>query len=195
MGNISEVVKQSASKYQKDPTKMLDVIRDVQAELGQVSSEAIVEIAREMNVSAVDVEGVVTFYHFFSKDPVGKYSIYLNNSAVSVMMGCNEIAKSFEKEVGCKFGEVTSDGKIGLHYTADIGMNDQEPAAIINGVIFTSLTADKVKTIVADMKSGKAARDIVKEFGDGNNQSALVKAMVKNNIQKKGAVLFAPFFS
>jgi len=193
MGNISEVVKQCASKYQKDPTKMLDVIRDVQAELGQVAKEAITEIAREMNVSSIDVEGVVTFYHFFSKEPVGKYAVYLNNSAVSVMMGCYDVAKAFEKEVGCKFGELSSDGKIGLHYTADIGMNDQEPAAIINDVIFTSLTADKVKAIVADMKAGKKIQDTVKDFGDGNNQDALIKSMVKNNIQKKGAVLFAPF--
>jgi [NiFe] hydrogenase diaphorase moiety large subunit len=193
MGNMSEVVKKCASNYQKDPGRMLDIIRDVQAELGQVSDAAIAEIAREINVSSVDVEGVVTFYHFFSKEPVGKYSVYLNNSAVSVMKGCYEIAKVFEKEMDCKFGEVSSDGKIGLHYTADIGMNDQEPAAIINGVIFTSLTADKVKAIAADIKAGKAAKDIVKEFGDGNNQSELIKAMVKNNIQKKGAVLFAGF--
>jgi hypothetical protein len=41
--------------------------RDTQAELGQVSDEAIKAIAKEMNVSTVDVEGVVTFYHFFSK--------------------------------------------------------------------------------------------------------------------------------
>ena len=80
MGNISEVVKKVANNYQKDPTKMLDVIRDTQAELGQVSDEAIKAIAKEMNVSTVDVEGVVTFYHFFSKKPVGKYAVYLNNS-------------------------------------------------------------------------------------------------------------------
>jgi len=195
MGNISEVVKKSASNYQKDPTRMLDVIRDVQAELGQVTNDAVAEIAKEMNVSSIDVEGVVTFYHFFSKSPVGKYAVYLNNSAVAVMKGCYDIAKVFEKEAGCKFGEVSSDGKIGLHYTSDIGMNDQEPSAIINDVIFTSLTADKVKTIVADMKSGKNIQDTVKEFGDGNNQNALIKSMVKNNIQKKGAVLLAPFES
>ncbi|HON16974.1 MAG TPA: NAD(P)H-dependent oxidoreductase subunit E [Spirochaetota bacterium] len=193
MGNISEVVKKVANNYQKDPTKMLDVIRDTQAELGQVSDEAIKAIAKEMNVSTVDVEGVVTFYHFFSKKPVGKYAVYLNNSAVSVMKGCYQIAKVFEQEVGCKFGEVSADGKIGLHYTSDIGMNDQEPAAIINGVIFTSLTSDKVKAIVADMKAGKAVKDMVKEYGDGKNQAELIKAMVKNNIQKKGPVLFAPF--
>jgi [NiFe] hydrogenase diaphorase moiety large subunit len=183
----------TSSNYQKDPTKMLDVIRDTQAELGQVSDEAIKAIAKEMNVSTVDVEGVVTFYHFFSKKPVGKYAVYLNNSAVSVMKGCYQIAKVFEQEVGCKFGEVSADGKIGLHYTSDIGMNDQEPAAIINGVIFTSLTSDKVKAIVADMKAGKAVKDMVKEYGDGKNQAELIKAMVKNNIQKKGPVLFAPF--
>ena len=193
MGNISEVVKKVANNYQKDPTKMLDVIRDTQAELGQVSDEAIKAIAKEMNVSTVDVEGVVTFYHFFSKKPVGKYAVYLNNSAVSVMKGCYQIAKVFEQEVGCKFGEVSADGKIGLHYTSDIGMNDQEPAAIINGVIFTSLTSDKVKAIVADMKAGKAVKYMVKEYGDGKNQAELIKAMVKNNIQKKGPVLFAPF--
>lgn len=193
MGNISEVVKKSANNYQKDPTKMLDVIRDVQAELGQVSNDAIAEIAKEMNVSSIDVEGVVTFYHFFSKEPVGRYAVYLNNSAVAVMKGCYDIAKVFEKEAGCRFGELTSDGKIGLHYTADIGMNDQEPSAIINDVIFTSLTADKVKAIVADMKAGKNIQDTVKAFGDGNNQNDLIKAMVNNNIQKKGAVLLAPF--
>jgi len=193
MGNISEVVKKCANNYQKDPTKMLDVIRDVQAELGQVTNDAISEIAKEMKVSSIDVEGIVTFYHFFSKEPVGKYAVYLNNSAVAVMKGCYDIAKVFEKEAGCRFGEVSSDGKIGLHYTADIGMNDQEPSAIINDVIFTSLTADKVKAIVADMKAGKNIQDIVKESGDGNNQNALIKAMVNNNIQKKGAVLLATF--
>jgi len=195
MGNISEIVKKSTSRYQKDPTKMLDVIRDVQADQGQISQEAITQIAKAMNVSAVDVEGVVTFYHFFSETPVGKYSVYLNNSAVAVMKGCYDIAKAFEKEVGCKFGEVSSDGKIGLHYTADIGMNDQEPAAIINDVVFTNLTANKVKAIVADMKAGKNMQDTVKEFGDGKNQDVLIKSMVKNNIQKKGAVLLAPFES
>jgi len=164
MGNISEVVKKCATAYQKDPTKMLDVIRDVQANLGQVSDDAIAEIAKVMKVSAVDVEGVVTFYHFFSKEPVGKYAVYLNNSAVAVMKGCYDIAKAFEKEAGCKFGGVSSDGKIGLHYTADIGMNDQEPSAIINDVIFTSLTADKVKAIVADMKAGKKNSGYSKSF-------------------------------
>ncbi len=195
MGNIAEVVKKTVELYKKDTTMLLDVIRDVQGEIGHVSEEAIVQIANQLNLSKVDVEGVVTFYHFFSKAPIGKYGVYLNNSAVAVMMGRAAVAKAFEKEVGCSFGSVSQDGQIGLFDTSCIGMNDQEPAAIINGVIFTSLNDKKVKEIVTGLKAGKDVKDLVKEFGDGKNQSDLVKSMVKNNIRQRGKVLFAPYES
>jgi len=193
MGNIAEVVSKTVDLYKKDTAKLLDIIREVQGSLGSMSDEAIGQIARQMNLSKVDVEGVVTFYHFFSRSPVGKYSVYLNNSAVSVMTGYAAIARAFEKEAGCSFGSVSADGQIGLFTTSCIGMNDQEPAAIINGVVFTALTGKKVKEIVAGLKAGKDPADMVKELGDGKNQSELVKSMVKNNIRKRGNVLFAPY--
>jgi [NiFe] hydrogenase diaphorase moiety large subunit len=195
MRNIAEVVKETVKKYQGDTTSLLDIIRDVQSKAGCVSDEAIVQIAKNLKISRVDVEGVVTFYHFFSKKPLGKYAVYLNNSAVANMKGRAAVAKAFEKEAGCAFGSTTSDGVIGLHDTSCIGMNDQEPAAIINGAVFTELTAAKVKSIVADMKAGKTIKAMVTGYGDGQNQSKLVKSMVNNNIQKKGQVLFAPFES
>jgi len=193
MGNLGTVVSQVVEKYNKDKTRLMDIVTDVQSELGYVSDEAVVQLAKALGVSKVDVDGVVTFYHFFSKTPVGKYSVYLNNSAVANMKGRAAVAKAFEEAAGCSFGRTTEDGVIGLFDTSCIGMNDQEPAAIINGVIFTDLTPDKAKELVADMKSGKEVSELVKNFGDGNNQSDLIKSMVNNNIQKKGPVLFAPF--
>ncbi|HPC40742.1 MAG TPA: NAD(P)H-dependent oxidoreductase subunit E [Spirochaetota bacterium] len=180
-------------KHGKDATMMLDVIRDVQSELGCVSDEASAAIADNLGVSKVDVDGVVSFYHFFSKEPRGKYTVYLNNSAVAVMKGRDAVARAFEQAAGCSFGVTTFDGQIGLYDTSDIGMNDQEPAALINGVVFTNLTPEKAKDLVFQMKAGKDVKAMVKETGEGQNQSALVGAMVKNNIQKKGAVIFAPY--
>ncbi len=195
MSNTAAAVESIVKKHGRDTANLIEIIRDVQSDLGQVSRDAITKIAEGLNVSAVDVEGVVTFYHFFSEKPVGKYTVFLNNSAVSVMMGQSKIARAFENEVGCKFGEVSKDGKIGLFNTSCIGMNDQEPAAIINGVIFTSLTPEKVKKIVAGMKGGKDIARLVKEYGDGKNQSELIKSMVNNNIRKTGAVLLSPYKS
>lgn len=193
MASLDAVVKQVVSKYKNDKTRLMDIITDVQSELGCVSDEAVVQIAKQLDISKVDVEGVITFYHFFTKTPRGKYTVYLNNSAVANMKGRAAVAKAFEDAAGCSFGRTTSDGLIGLYDTSCIGMNDQEPAAIINGVVFTNLTPDKAKEIVAGIKAGKDVKSLVKEYGDGANQSDLIRAMVKNNIMRKGPVLFAPY--
>ena len=113
-----------------------DILIDIQTEFGYIPSEAISQIADTLNMSEVDVEQTLSFYHFFSLKPTGKYNIYLNNSVVANMMGRKEVAKTFEKELGIKFGEVTPDGLVALYETSCIGMNDQEPAAIINNLIF-----------------------------------------------------------
>ena len=191
--NVTSVIKRIVEAHGADRGRLLDIVRDAQRELGCVSDESVAEIARLLQLSSVDVEGVVTFYHFFSKTPVGKYGIYLNNSVTAVMNGRASVAKAFAEAAGVEFGQVTADGLIGLFDTSCIGMNDQEPAAIINGTVFTNLTAEKAKSIVAGIKSGKTVESLVEGLGDGANQSELVRSMVKNNIMRKGPVLFGEF--
>jgi len=182
-------------RHRSDRTRLIDILRDVQAEFGRVSSEAIAEIAARLDISTVEVEGVATFYHFFTSRPAGTYAVYLNNNIVAVMKGRASVAAAFEKAAGCKFGETTPDGLIGLHPTSCIGMNDQEPAALINGVVFTQLTPAKVKVIVEAMRAGTEVQAMVAVTGDGANASKLVRSMVKNNIRKEGAVVLSPFRS
>ena len=177
----------------KDPSGLIEILRDVQAAFGVVSPEAVARIADRLGLSRVDVEGVATFYHFFSTRPAGATTVYLNTNVVAGMKGRAEVARAFEKAAGCRFGETTPDGRIGLRETSCIGMNDQEPSALISGVVFTRLTPARAKEIVASIKAGRDMAALVKKTGDGANQSRLVRAMVDNNIRKKGPVIFAPF--
>jgi len=176
--------------HPKDPAALLDVIRDVQARSGRVSEEAVGRIAGHLKLSEAEVRGAVTFYHFFSLDPRGGSTVYLNDSITSRMKGRAAVARAFEEEAGCLFGDVAPDGKVGLFPTSCIGMNDQEPSAIVDGVVFTALTPDKARAIVRGLRAGTPARDQVTSTGDGANQSGLVRAMVVNNIRKRGPVLF-----
>ncbi len=177
-------------KYNKDKTRLMDVLIDVQSEHGYIPSETISKIAGELDISHVDVEQTMSFYHFFSDVPTGKYAIYLNDSAVANMMGRQKVKDTFEKEAGIKFGSVTPDGTIGLFDTACIGMNDQEPAALINGKVFTNLTPFRVKEILRDIKDGKAVDEMYSAaYGDGENRNELIKSVVQNNIRKKGPIL------
>ena len=136
------------------------------------------------------MEQTVSFYHFFSYEPRGKYTIFLNDSVVANMMGREEVARAFEQMAGCKFGNVSDNGLIGLFNTSCIGMSDQEPAALINNVVFTNLTPFRVKEIIRDIKAGKPIEQmVVEDYGDGVNASKHLHSMVKNNIRKKGLIL------
>jgi len=183
------------ARHANDAGRLMDILYDVQNDFCCIDESAVDEIARAVGISRADVVQTVSFYHFFSQQPRGRYTVYLNNSAVAFMKGRKEVADAFEREVGCRFGEVTADGLIGLFSTADIGMNDQEPAALINGEVFTELTPGKVKTLVAGMRAGKPLKDMIALFGygDGANASEAIRSMVKNNIRKKGKVIFGEY--
>jgi len=183
-------VRKITEKYGRDKSRLMDILIDVQSEYGYIPREITVQIAEELGMSEVDVDQTISFYHFFSQKPTGKYQIFLNNSAVAHMMGRADVAETFEKELGIKFNEMTPDGLVGLFETSCIGMNDQEPAAIINNHIFTRLTPFRVKEIVRDIKEGKNIDDmVVADYGDGENRSDLIKSVVSNNIRKIGPIL------
>jgi len=177
-------------KYNRDKTRLMDILLEIQEAFGYISSDAVNEIARCCNISTVDVQQTISFYHFFTQKPTGKYTVYLNNSVVANMMGREQIKETFERETGTKFGQVSEDGLFGLFDTSCIGMNDQEPSAIINGKVFTNLTPFRVKELVRGMREGKDVEELMVEgYGDGNNGNKLVRSIVMNNIRRKGPIL------
>jgi len=191
---MKSFVQQVIETYKNDHTRLIDILHDIQEHFGHIPFEYNQLIADQLGISRADMEQTLSFYHFFSQKPKGKYAVYLNNSAVAHMMGRDAVRKTFEEEAGIKFGHVTGNGLIGLFDTACIGMSDQEPAAIINGRIFNNLTSYRVKEIVRDMQNGKPVDEMYKQnYGDGNNSSELIRSVVSNNIRRKGPVLWGKY--
>lgn len=188
-----DVLKQILKKYGKNRPDLIAILRELQAEKGYIPEDDVVKIAEALGLSVAEVEGVISFYHFLTDKKPGKYVVYLNNSITSEMAGKEEVARAFEQEAGTHFGQTSPDNLITLLETSCIGMNDQEPAALINGVVFTCLNPAKVKKIVAWMREGKPVQEMVEELGDGQNRHELVRAMVKNNIRKPGPVIFGDY--
>ena len=185
----NQVIQDIISRYRGDRTRLMDILLDIQAIHGYINPETRDKIARNLGFSVAEVEQTLSFYHFFHCEPKGKYTVYLNNSVVSYMMGRDQVAHAFEEAAGCKFGEVTEDGLIGLFDTACIGMSDQEPAALINGKVFTDLTTFRVREIVRDMKTGKEVEDMFgNTYGGGQNASPLIRSLVRNHIRRTGPI-------
>ena len=113
-------------------TSLINVLWDIQRKRRYISKDDISKISKAFNISRIEVEGVISFYHFFHFKDAGKYTIYLNNAIVSKYKDFEAVKLAFEEELGIKTGYVTKDALFGLFETSCIGLSDQEPAALID---------------------------------------------------------------
>lgn len=172
-------------------TRLLDKLWESQLAQGFISRPAIRKIAQELQIATVQVEGVISFYHFFHTKPVGRYTIYLNNGAVALLHGYKEVKKAFEEETGTKFGSVDSAGTFGLFETSCIGLCDYEPAALINFRPFVNLTPEKVARIIRSLKQQEDLDDLADKIIDRvqhtlDAESIFFQAYNRGEILKKG---------
>lgn len=152
--------------HQRAHPDLLDCLWSYQNRHGYIRDEDVAQCAAQRGISEVELEGVISFYHFFHRKPAGRHTIYLNNSIVSEFNGFQRVKEAFERETGTAFGGVDPSGQFGLFETACIGLSDQEPAALINFHPFTNLTTLKVKHIIAELKKGVPVEEICDEVAD-----------------------------
>ncbi|MFT3846220.1 MAG: NAD(P)H-dependent oxidoreductase subunit E [Lacibacter sp.] len=183
----------------KEPlqTQMMDRLWELQLRNGFINDDDVKQLAAGFSLSTIEVEGVVSFYHFFHRKPTGKYTIYLNNSMVADIKGFRRIKETLERETGASFGSVDRTGTFGLFLTPCIGLSDQEPSALINFYPFTNLNAIRIKDIIASLKRGADPATICDEPADNirytppGNKTFFFKEFTEGSAITKAAALGA----
>jgi len=148
----------------KDRNKLLDILHRVQTEYGFISEENIVTISTLIKISISQIKQIISFYHYLYDENKGDFVIHVNRSIVALISGYSEVVSAFSEECNCKMESVSKDGQFGLWNTSCIGMSDQEPAILINGMPFTDLTAEKATSIISKIKKGITLDKIFEEF-------------------------------
>ncbi len=190
--DLAVFVQERARECGHDRTRLLDVLRAVQREFGHVSSEAMDLVARALSVRRVDVEGVVSFYAFLSRDPTGPVVVRLSDCPACRLHGMEAVGAAFEEVLGTSFGATTPDGRITLEHTPCIGLCDQGPAALVNDVPITRLTPERARDIARRLAAGSSPWDLVPAARDAADPAARVHALVDSNIRKEGLLVLAP---
>lgn len=180
------------ARYDNDPQRMLDILRDVQDQFRCISRAAMQTVASKTGLTQVAVEGVASFYAFLSLAPKGRVTIRLCDDIIDRFAGLDAVTSAFETAFGITVGQTTPDGAVSLEYTPCIGMCDQAPAAMINDVVVTALTPDKARAIATALLNGQRPEDVIADQFDGLKPHAQATHMVRNNIKHAGAVLLGP---
>ncbi len=148
MTDTKELVKNLADKYGRSRESLIPILQGVVQEERYISSEAMTEIARELDMSAAKVYGTATFYSFLDTQPRGKYVIRVCRTISCSMKGKNLIIQELEDMLKIKVGETTSNRKFSLLETNCLGWCHKGPAMLINDEAYTELTPDKVREII-----------------------------------------------
>ena len=193
MNGMKSVVTEACRRYGNTRTRLMDIVRDVQEALGYVPREAFDLIAKGANTHRVEVESVVSFYAFLSEQKKGEIVIRLCDDIIDFYQGSEAVAEALSRALGIGFKETTADGKITLEKTPSIGLSDQAPSMMVNDVMVTNLTPEKIPGIVAKLRKTGDPQSLVEAYGDGNNAHPLVRSMVCNNIRQSGSVILADY--
>ncbi len=187
---MKEKIQNIVEQYQSDKTRLMDILWDIHNQYGYISDEAVNQLSDALNMSPPDIRETSSFYHFFHAQPAGKHQIYLSDTVIAKMSNYDEVHTALEKETGCTFGTIDESGTFGLYHTNCIGLSDQEPAMMVDKVVFTNLTTEKIEDIISALKEGKSAEEIANPNQHPHTEVSYIDAMVSTNIQNKGSVFF-----
>ena len=129
------------------PTRLLHLLREIQARYHHIPSAAIEQLADLLTISRTQIIGVIEFYSFFHLTPRGHYELLVSDSITDHMLGKIPLLDYLSTKLEVAVGEVRNDGLVSLDNTSCTGMCDQGPAGLINGYALTHLSYARIDQV------------------------------------------------
>ncbi len=151
---LTQTVHDIVQRHGGMPTRLLQILRDVQDRLTWLAPETLERVAEELGISPVKVRGVAEFYSFLYTAPRGSYDILFSDNITDRMLGNRALLHYLCDRLGVGIGETRADGMVTVGTTSCTGMCDQGPAALINGYALTRLDKPRLDQI-AELVNGQ----------------------------------------
>ncbi len=148
MNRIEELVKEQADKHGRQRTSLMPILQAVVSSEHYLSEDALVAIARELDLSTADVFGTATFYTFLDTVPRGKYVIRVCKTITCHMKGKDEVIGALEDMLKVKLGQTTTDGRFSLLQANCLGWCHKGPVMLINDEVYPEISAEKAVEII-----------------------------------------------
>ena len=136
---------------------LITILQKTQEIYGYIPMDAVYHIAGRTGLTPAKILGVATFYSQFRFQAVGKYLIMICKGTACYVNGANAVADAVMEELGIGDNETTADGLFSLSLVSCLGCCSLAPVMMINEDTYGSLTPDKVRKILRDIreKEGK----------------------------------------
>ena len=150
------LLEETLQAYAAQRGSLITILQKTQEIYGYVPIDAVYRIAERTGQSPAKVLGVATFYAQFRFQPIGKYLIMLCKGTACYVNGADRILEAVSDTLGIGDNETTADGLFTLSVVSCLGCCSLAPVMMINDKTYGSLTPDKVKKILAELRKEAA---------------------------------------
>lgn len=135
------------------PGALLPIFHAVQDALGFVPKDAVPLIAHELNLSIAEVHGVLSFYHYFRKEPPGRHVVHLCRAEACQAVGAVALEQHAKHSLGVEFHGTTADGAISLEPVYCLGNCALGPSLMIDDRLLGRVTPARFDELMAGARS------------------------------------------
>jgi [NiFe] hydrogenase diaphorase moiety large subunit len=144
---IEQAVTGAMDRLGDEPSRLLQVLIDVQDRLGYLPPASISAVATALGLPRSRVEGVAGFYSFLHLEPVGEYRILFSDNITDRMLGGPELREALCRKLWVEQGRLSEEGLVSVDATSCTGMCDQGPAMLVNGTPVTRVDHHRINQI------------------------------------------------
>ncbi|MEI6746108.1 MAG: NAD(P)H-dependent oxidoreductase subunit E, partial [Methylococcaceae bacterium] len=189
---MQNFIRNLAQENDFQATRLLKILRAVQARYFYIPKQAIEQLAEMLNISRTQIQNVIEFYSFFHLEPRGQFDILISSSITDLMVGQEELTNYFAEKLGVKIGEVRADGVVSLNNTSCSGMCDQSLAGLVNGYAITNLTKSRIDEIVENVNKKLPLDQWSRDFFKVED-NIIKSGLLLNETPTKGEAINATF--
>jgi NADH:ubiquinone oxidoreductase subunit E len=131
---------------------LIETLHKAQGIFGYLPREVQQVIAERLKITRSEIYGVISFYSYFTDQPIGRFKINICCGTACFVKGASKLVEEFTRQLKVKEGETTPDGRFFLGILRCVGACSLAPVVMVNDRVYGKVTPAMVKGIIADCK-------------------------------------------
>ena len=143
--------------FENKQLNIITILHYAQSVFEYLPKELQLHIARKINMPAVKINGIVSFYSFFSEKPVTKYTVDVCRGTACFVKGAQTLYDIFSQKLNIDEEGISEDGLFSLNSIRCLGACGLGPIVKVNDEIFSHVTNEMVDEIILEYREKEKA--------------------------------------
>src|SRR6266852_5367436 len=143
------------NRYPVRRSALIPMLLYAQDQFGHVSDDMIAEIARRLELNALQVTETMAYYSMLRRQRAGKYHVQVCTNVSCMLRGGNKLYEFVRKKLEVGHKHTTADGVFSLEEVECLGACTGAPAMQVNYDFYENLTTERTTQIFESLEMGR----------------------------------------